>query len=510
VLSPATAAATLAEACCDRWADGTARPALVCAHPDGRVEEVSFDALHATSCRVAQVLAARGIAPRDRVGILLPQGPEAVVAMLAAWRIGAIIVPLPRMLDAGAIAHRLDHAGAVALVTDDAGLSATAALRARLPALRLVLGTEGARRGVLSFWEEAGRAAPGPPHLPLAPGDPAVLLHTAAPVRGVLHAHRALAGQLAAVDHLHGGFPREGDLVWTPMDWAWRAGLFDALLPALCHGVPVLAAPMPRFDAARAVALMARHGVRNAVLPAAALRALHAAGLPGPGALRLRSLVTSGVAPDAALAAWAEARLGVAPRHGHGIGEFNLVLAGGPGPLRPVPGHEVAVLGADGAPLPAGQAGRLVVRRAHEGAFLRYWRGPAPRGRWLATGFAASMAADGSVLLPAEDLAALAAANESMGPEDVEHCLRRHPAVALAAVVEPADAMAGENATAIIVPRSDASPGPALAEELRDFMRACLPGHRTPRRVAFAMALPRAPEGRGALGSTVGLGARRG
>lgn len=168
------------------------------------------------------------------------------------------------------------------------------------------------------------------------------------------------------------------------------------------------------------------------------------------------------------------------------------------------------MLGADGAPLPAGQAGRLVVRRAHEGAFLRYWKGAAPRGRWLPTGFAASIAADGTVALPADDLAALAAGNEFMGPEDVEHCLRRHPAVALAAVVGPADAMAGEHATAIIVPRTDASPGPALAEELRDFMRHCLPGHRTPRRVAFAKALPGAPEGRGALGSAVGLGARRG
>jgi acetyl-CoA synthetase len=510
MLSPANAAMTLAEACCDRWADGSARPALVCAHPDGRVEEVSFDALHATSCRVARVFAARGIARRDRVAILLPQGPDAVVALLAAWRIGAIAVPLPRMLDAGALAHRLDHAGAVALVTDDAGLAAAATLRPRLPALRVVLGTEGARQDVLSFWEEAGRAPPGAPAVPPRPGDPAVLLYTAAPVRGVLHAHRALASQLAAIEQQHGGFPREGDLVWTPMDWAWRGGLFDALLPALCQGVPVLAAPMPRFDAQRAVALMARHGVRNAVLPAAALRALRSAGLQEAGALRLRSLATRGAPPDAALVTWAEATLGVAPRHAHGLGECNLLLAGGPGPLRVVPGQEVAVVGTDGAPLPRGQAGRLAVRRARQGAFLGYWKDAGAGGRWLPTGLRATIAADGAVLLPADDLAALAAANEGVGPEDVEHCLRRHPAVALAAVVGPADAMSGENATAIVVPRTDASPGPALAEELRDFMRRWLPGHRTPRRIAFAMALPRAPEGRAALGSTVGLGAQRG
>ncbi|WP_198369247.1 AMP-binding protein, partial [Roseomonas rosulenta] len=271
----------LAEACCDRWADGSGRLALIRPRPDGPNEAVSFDALHVTSCRVAQVLRANGIGRRDRVGILLPQGPEAVIALLAAWRLGAIAVPLARMLDGPALAFRLEHAGVAALVTDDSGLDATEALRPGLPGLRLVLGTERTGGGVLSFWQEAGRAPGGDPGTVVAAGDPALILYTAC-ARGVLHAHRALAGNLPGVAAQHGGFPCPGDLVWTPMDWAWRSGLFDALLPALFHGVPVLAAPMPRFEAARALALMARHGVRNAVLPAAALGALRDALPPEP------------------------------------------------------------------------------------------------------------------------------------------------------------------------------------------------------------------------------------
>lgn len=510
----------LAEACCDRWADGTGRLALIRPRRDATAEAVSFDALHDTSCRIAQVMRGRGIGRGDRVAILLPQGPEAVIALLAAWRIGAIAVPLARMLDGPALAFRLNHAGVAAFVTDAAGLAATQALRPALPALRMVLGTEGAQDGALCFWAEAGRAPRGAPDAAIAPGDPALILYTAGALgqaRGVLHAHRALAGQLPGVAAQHGGFPLAGDRVWTPMDWAWRSGMFDALLPALCQGVPVLAAPLPRFAADQALELMSRHGVRNAVLPATALPALRDALAGMAAAPPLRSIATCGAPPDPAVAAWLAQRLGARLRHGHGTAECHLVLLGGAGPAaagRAVPGQTLAVVDAAGRPVPDGQAGLLAVRRGHPAEFLGYWKGArGVAGPWLPTGDRATRRADGAIVLEG---AVPGASGDGMGPEDVEHCLRRHPAVALAAVVGPADALAaegdlgGEDATAIIVPHRDATPGPDLAEELRAFMRLGMAGHRYPRRVAFAKALPRAPEGRAALGSAVGLGGRRG
>jgi acetyl-CoA synthetase len=355
-----------------------------------------------------------------------------------------------------------------------------------------------------------------------ATGDPAVLLYTAGPaggVRGVLHAHRALPGNMPAVAAQHGGLGREGDLAWTPTDWAWRSALFDALLPALFAGVPVVAHAMARFDPGAAFDIMARHGVRNAVLPAAALRAMRAARPAGP-APRLRSIGSSADPPDAALAAWAQAALGATPRHAPGRAECNLILTGCEGPLpagRAVPGHAVAVIDPEGRPLSPWETGLLAVRRPHPGLFLGYWRDPAATARmlagpWMPTGDQAALGEDGAVLLPARDEAAAATSGEGMGPEDVEHCLLRHPAVAMAAIIGPADPLAEDHATAVIVPRGDATTGPELAEELRGFMRARLFGHRYPRRVAFAQTLPRMLGGQvaeKALGTAVGLGARR-
>jgi fatty-acyl-CoA synthase len=76
------------------------------------------------------------------------------------------------------------------------------------------------------------------------------------------------------------------------------------------------------------------------------------------------------------------------------------------------------------------------------------------------------------------------------GVGEVETFLLAHPAVARAAVVGPAGLAFGQDATAIVVPRQGTMPGPALAAELRGFLRARLPDGLCPRRVAFAHDLP--------------------
>jgi hypothetical protein len=81
-------------ACCDAWADGSGRTALLHRHADGRLEQISFDALRRASNRLAQALRAHGVRRGERIGVLLPQVPEAAIAHLAAYKLGAIAVPL--------------------------------------------------------------------------------------------------------------------------------------------------------------------------------------------------------------------------------------------------------------------------------------------------------------------------------------------------------------------------------------------------------------------------------
>ncbi|MGG6496997.1 UNVERIFIED_CONTAM: AMP-binding protein, partial [Bacteroidetes bacterium 56_B9] len=84
-----------------------------------------------------------------------------------------------------------------------------------------------------------------------SPDDPAIIIYTSGTTgnpKGALHAHRVLLGHLPNVEMAHDFFPKPGDLMWTPADWAWIGGLFDALFPAWYHGVPMLGYRAKKFE----------------------------------------------------------------------------------------------------------------------------------------------------------------------------------------------------------------------------------------------------------------------
>jgi acyl-coenzyme A synthetase/AMP-(fatty) acid ligase len=89
----------------------------------------------------------------------------------------------------------------------------------------------------------------------------------------------------------HDFFPQPGDRIWTPADWAWIGGLYDVVMPALAHGMPVVAYRARRFDPEQAFDLIARAGIRNVFMPATALRMMRRA---GGAPVSLRTLASGG------------------------------------------------------------------------------------------------------------------------------------------------------------------------------------------------------------------------
>jgi acetyl-CoA synthetase len=497
---------------CDRWAEiAPERTAILDVGADGRVDEIGYGTLRTDSNRLANVLAAYGIKRGDRVAILLPQSPAVVLSHVSIYKLGAIALPLAMLFGVDAIVYRLEDSGARALITNAQGLAKLTDARAALESLDLVLSIDGAADGAEDFHALLARSASDFTPVATASDDPALMVYTSGttgPPKGALHAHRVLLGHLPGIEFPHEFLPQPGDRFWTPADWAWAGGLLNVLLPGLHYGVPVVAHKFEKFDPEHAFALMARMEVRNAFIPPTALRMLRSVPAPERG-LRLRSVGSGGEALGAETYEWGKAALGVTINEFYGQTECNLVLAScaaigvsRPGAIgKPVPGHRVAVIRPDGSPCAADELGQIAIARPDPVMFLEYWgKADATRekfiGDWMTTGDQGVTDADGYVRFVGRDDDVITSAGYRIGPSEIEDCLIRHPAVALAAAVGKPDPVRTEIVKAFIVLKSGHAPSDALAADIQSFVKTRLSAHEYPREIAFIEQMPMTTTGK--------------
>jgi acetyl-CoA synthetase len=492
---------------CDRWAAAEpGRLAILHVHADGREEAVTYGALRETSNRLANVLRAQGVKRGDRVALMLPQMPEVAAVHIAIYKLGAVALPVAVLFGPDALSYRLKNSGAKALITNAQGLAKLNGVRDEVPELACVLAVE-------SFADLLARASAEFTPVDTAADDPAMMIYTSGTTgqpKGALHAHRVLLGHLPGIELPHFPFPQAGDRYWTPADWAWAGGLLDALLPSLHHGVPVIAYTFDKFDPERAFALMAQTHVRNAFIPPTALRMMRAAPSPrGRHDFKLRSVASGGESLGIEALEWGKEAFGIVINEFYGQTECNLVLGScaqlgmlKPGAIgKPIPGHTVAVIGRDGAPLKAGEIGQIAVKRPDPVMFLEYWGKPAATrdkfiGDWMTTGDQGVTDEEGYISFVGRDDDVITSSGFRIGPGEIEDCLLRHPAVALAAVVGKPDALRTEIVKAFIVLKKGQSASDALAAEIQTFVRTRLSAHEYPREVAFIDDMPMTTTGK--------------
>ena len=490
--------------------------ALVYESESGAIERFSFADIAWQSNRLANLLVAYGIRPGDRVAILLPQRPETAISHVAIYKAGMVAVPLFTLFGPDALEFRLADSGARALITDTMSLEKIAPIRARLPQLaRLILvdSASGEAGQAVDFRRAMEAASDRFTPVDTLAEDPAIIIYTSGTTgqpKGALHAHRVLLGHLPGVEMPHEFFPQPGDHFWTPADWAWIGGLFDVLLPAWHHGVPVLAYRFRKFDPEESFSLMARHGVRNVFLPPTAVKLMRQ--VPHPRqrfSFTLRTVGSGGETLGRELLDWGREHLGVTINEFYGQTECNLIVsncaaltAPRPGSMgRPVPGHDVVVLDERGNVAPVGVEGEIAVRRPDPVMFLRYWNNPEATdkkflGEWLLTGDRGRQDEEGQFWFVGRADDVITTAGYRVGPGEIEECLMKHPAVALAAAVGIPDPLRTEVVKAFIVLKPAHAPSQTLATEIQEFVRRQLAAHEYPRLLEFVDALPMTATGK--------------
>jgi acetyl-CoA synthetase len=469
--------------CVDRHATGS-RVALHVAHAEGADEIITFAELAAWSSRFAHWLAAKGIVPGDRVGIMLEPSLPFYAALFGAAKRGAIAVPLFTLFGAEGVKLRVqDCTPRLLLTTPDkvAALHEAGSLRVTAADVAFMAALE---------------RQPPEYHPTTAPGDLAIFQYTSGTTRelpaAIKHTHRALVVVMNAA--LYGTGLRPGDRFFCPSSPAWGHGLWHGTLAPLALGIET-GAYAGRFSAERLLKALQDYGTTNLSAAATHYRMIRNSGRIADFRLELQKLSFTGEPIDPETAEYIQHAFGVTLCSMYGTTEVGVVLANYPGAAdfmvkpgslgRPVPGVAVGVHRPDGTRCESGELGEIMVRR-HE-----TWFPTKDRGRVDADGYFYHAGRADDVII---------SAGWTMSAVEIEHALLKHPAVQAAAVIGVPDALRGLVVKAFIVPRAGHAtgdaPGDALVASLQDFVRHRLSQHEYPRQVAFVAELPRTPAGK--------------
>ena len=499
----------LAEAVCGRHKKISKQIALFCENDRGESARYTFGDLEKLSNRLANVLISLGLKRGDRVAILLPQRVETGITHLAAWKAGALSLPLSILFGSEALRYRLEDSGARFVITTKEASEVLQQLGPDLANLETIINCDDRESG---FWALIDKASDQFSSVVTQANDPALVIYTSGttgPPKGAVLAHRCLLGNLTGFELSQNFFPQPDDLMWTPADWAWTGGLLDGLMPSWFYGRPVLGFDGGKFDPERACDLVSHYRVKNAFIPPTALKMLRQVSDKSIKSLDFRSIMSAGESMGAHIFQWAEEVLHVKVNEMWGQTEFNYLVGNcssimtvKPGAMgKPYPGHRVEPIDENGNVLADGEIGELCAWRDDPVMFLGYWnRDQATRdkfiGPWWSTGDLGYRDSDGYLWFMGRKDDVISSAGHRIGPGEIEDCLLKNPSVSQAAVVGIPDELRGEIIKAFVVLAPGHQSSEALKKEIQSQVRRERSEYEYPREIEFLAQLPMTTTGK--------------
>jgi long-chain acyl-CoA synthetase len=460
--------------------------------------EVSYAQLDDASARVAGLLRAKGLAPGDRVGIMLPNVPHFPVAYYGVLRAGGVVVPMNVLLKAREVAFYLrdprarlcfawhDFAGAAEAGAGEAGAEVVAV-----------------KPGV--FEASLGEVEPERSVAERADDDTAVILYTSGTTgtpKGAELTHANLGRNVEVSSAL---FEVSGDdVVLGALPLFHSFGQTCALNCGVAGGACLTL--IPRFDPGKALEIIER----DRVTVVEGVPTMYAAMLAHPDRERfdascLRLCVSGGAAMPLEVMRGFEEAFDCIVLEGYGLSETSPVACFNhpdrerkPGSIgTPVEGVEMKVVDDQGDEVAGGEVGEIVIR-GHN-VMKAYWRRPDetanaidPDG-WFRSGDMARVDEDGYFFIVDRKKDVIIRGGYNVYPREIEEVIYEHPAVREAAVVAVPDAELGEEVGAAIALAEGTE---ATAEEIVEYVKGQVAAYKYPRRIWFVGELPKGPTGK--------------
>ena len=454
------------------------------------VRHITYAELKDRVAAVAGALAERGVVKGDRVVIYMPMVPEALVAMLACARIGAIHSVVFGGFAANELAVRLDDAAPKAIIAGSCGiegarvieykplLDAAIDLATQKPEFCLIFQRDQARATMVEGrdvdWAEAAAAATPADCVPVEGNHPAYILYTSGTTGAPKGVVRPTAGHLVALNWTMKAIYNvdPGEVFWAASDVGWVVGHSYICYAPLVHGnttVVFEGKPVGTPDASTFWRVIADHDVKSFFTAPTAFRAIKREDptgklIAGHDISGLRALYLAGERADPDTIEWAQRVMNV-PVYDHWWQtETGWTIAGNPAgiealpvklgsPTVPMPGYDVQILDEGGNPMKPGELGAIAVKLPlppgtlptlwnAEPRFLKSYLNTFPG--YYETGDAGMIDEDGYLYIMARTDDVINVAGHRLSTGGMEEVLAGHPDVAECAVIGVADELKGQ------------------------------------------------------------------
>lgn len=454
--------------------------------------------------KMGAVLGDYGVKPGDHIVFMMPNSPDVTAGFQAAWKIGAVIIPVTPMLNAREVGYIIQHSESKVVVTTPILAQRLKDATAGNPEFKhlLVIGDTGVE-GAVNIAPEIEAADPVTGLEDRAGDDLAMLLYTSGTTghpKGVMLTHSNLLTNHKATASMSGVEPQTMFLSVLPLSHSF--GVMTMNVGYILGSRAVL---LSHFDSGQALKAIQDYKVeRFAAVPTMLTYLVNFPDREKFDASSLKKVNSGGAALPNEVRLDFERLYNCEVNEGYGLSETSPTATGYPDGVkyRPgsvgkaVPGVEVKIFTLDGKELPPGESGEICIKGPN--IMRGYWKNPeatadAMRGDWFRSGDVGYMDEGGYVYITDRTKDLIIKGGENISPREIEEAIHTHPAVAECAVIGLPSTKYGEEIAAVVVLKPGKS---ASEEEIQAHVAKYVTKFKIPSAVIFMPFLPKNPVGK--------------